>query len=114
MFHRIATDHEQILFAAPPPAPAGIRRRWAAKPVTGISNAMSDTRGRSCNSRAADMSELEALSRVYHAAFQSAALNPDLIAALKIVNAKIIECVNRSQCTFANGHGAAATNGEQE
>lgn len=75
---------------------------------------MTDTRGRSCNSRAANMSELEALSRVYQAAFQSAALNPDLIAALKIVNAKIIECVTQSQCTFANGHDAAAKDGATE
>ena len=75
---------------------------------------MTDTRGRSCNSRAASMSELDALSRVYQAAFQSAALTPDLIAALKIVNAKIIECVNDSQCTFANGNGHATKDGEQE
>jgi hypothetical protein len=78
-----------------------------------MSNAMSDTR-RSCNSRAATMSELDALSRVYQAAFQSAALNPDLIAALKIVNAKIIECVSQNQCTFANGNSAAAKDGGQE
>lgn len=75
---------------------------------------MTDTRGRSCNARAASMSELDALSRVYQAAFQSAALNPDLIAALKIVNAKIIECVNQNRCTFANGHAAGAKDGEQE
>jgi hypothetical protein len=60
------------------------------------------------------MSELDALSRVYQAAFQSAALNPDLIAALKIVNAKIIECVNRSQCTFANGNTAPTDDGRKE
>jgi hypothetical protein len=60
------------------------------------------------------MSELDALSRVYQAAFQSAALNPDLIAALKIVNAKIIECVNENRCTFANGNGAATKDGAAE
>jgi len=58
------------------------------------------------------MTELDALSRVYQAAFQSAVLNPDLIAALKIVNAKIIECVNRSRCTFANGHSDRSDGGE--
>ena len=80
--------------------------------MTRISNAMTDTRDR-CNSRAS-MSELDALSRVYQAAFQSAALNPDLIAALKIVNAKIIECVNQSECTFANDHAGSAKDGKQE
>ena len=80
--------------------------------MTRISNVTTDTRDR-CNSRPS-MSELDALSRVYQAAFQSAVLNPDLIAALKIVNAKIIECVNRSQCTFANGNTAPANDGKQE
>jgi hypothetical protein len=114
MVHRIADDHEQVFFAAPPPVRAKSRRRRSATPMTRTSNAMTDTRGRSCNSRAASMSELDALSRVYQAAFQSAVLNPDLIAALKIVNAKIIECVNRSQCTFANGHTVPANDGGQE
>lgn len=76
--------------------------------MTRMLNAMADTRGRSRKSETARMTELDALSRVYQAAFQSAALNPELIAALKIVNAKIIECVNRRQCTFANGNADPA------
>jgi hypothetical protein len=75
-------------------------------------NANGDRHGRSRNCEAAKMTELDALSRVYQAAFQSAALNPDLIKALKIVNAKIIECVNRSECTFANGHADPAEDRE--
>jgi hypothetical protein len=73
-----------------------------------------DRHSRARNCEAAKMTELDALSRVYQAAFQSAALSPELIKALKIVNAKIIECVNRSQCTFANGSGATTKDGEQE
>ena len=75
-------------------------------------SAKGDRHDRSRNCEAATMTELDALSRVYQAAFQSAVLNPDLIKALKIVNAKIIECVNRSECTFANGHADPAENRE--
>ena len=77
-------------------------------------NARGDRHGRIRNCEAAKMTELDALSRVYQAAFQSAALNPDLIKALKIVNAKIIECVNQSECTFANDHAGSAKDGKQE
>lgn len=75
---------------------------------------MTDRRTRSCDPAAAPMTELDALSRVYQAAFQSAVLHPDLIAALKIVNAKIVECVNRSECTFANGNTDHKKTGGQE
>jgi hypothetical protein len=74
--------------------------------MTRTANAMTDRRALGCHSAAAKMTELDALSRVYQAAFQSAALSPELIAALKIVNAKIIECVNCNECTFANGNAA--------
>lgn len=77
-------------------------------------NARGDRHGRSPNCDAAKMTELDALSRVYQAAFQSAALNPDLIKALKIVNAKIIECVNGNQCTFANGTTPPTKDGGQD
>jgi hypothetical protein len=80
----------------------------------GQANAEGDRHGQARSCEAAKMTELDALSRVYQAAFQSAALNPELIKALKIVNAKIIECVNESQCTFANGNGAANKDGSQD
>lgn len=80
----------------------------------GTADAEAERQGPSRSCEAAKMTELDALSRVYQAAFQSAALNPELIKALKIVNAKIIECVNGSQCTFTNDNAAPAKGGGQE
>jgi hypothetical protein len=102
------------MFLAASPLEPGTTAAADSNAADGKANTEGDRHGRGRNCEAANMTELDALSRVYQAAFQSAALNPELIKALKIVNAKIIECVNRSQCTFANGNSAATKDGEQE